>query len=215
MFCECIFLEICLIWNILKVTLAPALVKEFQKSNTVWISVLLEAFPRVEKLILTTLAWSQSPNKQLKVELGVLNADQASNFPMKFLLLRKSKIRREFTAEDPYLDCEFNFVSKTNFELLPNLLYLEMNNVRINEDIVLGGPNMKLLWIEGHLALGPAARLGFPSRILHLGWRVIANGSDICKLLPSMKYLQSIHILPEAASQWKTPLQCKLVLCYY
>jgi hypothetical protein len=63
-----------------KVTLAPALVKEFQKSNTVWVSVLLEAFPRVEKLVLTTLAWSQSPNKQLKFELGVLKADQARAF---------------------------------------------------------------------------------------------------------------------------------------
>jgi hypothetical protein len=84
-----------------------------------------------------------------------------------------------------------------------------MNNVRINEDIVLGGPNMKLLWIEGRLALGPAARLGFPSRILRLGWRVMSNGSDICKLLPSMKYLQSIHILPEAAGQWKTKLKRK------
>jgi hypothetical protein len=193
--------------NLKKVTLAPALVKEFQKSNTVWVSVLLEAFPRVEKLVLTTLAWSQSPNKQLKFELGVLKADQARAFPLKFLLLRKTKTRREYTPEDPYVDCEFNFVSKTNFELLPNLLYLEMNNVRINEDIVLGGPNMKLLWIEGLLALGPAARLGFPSRILRLGWRVMSNGSDICKLLPSMKYLQSIHILPEAAGQWKTNLK--------
>eukprot|EP00029_Vermamoeba_vermiformis_P005458 TRINITY_DN1902_c0_g1_i1.p1 TRINITY_DN1902_c0_g1~~TRINITY_DN1902_c0_g1_i1.p1 ORF type:complete len:884 (+),score=38.50 TRINITY_DN1902_c0_g1_i1:75-2726(+) len=193
--------------NLKKVTLAPALVKEFQKPNTVWISVLLEAFPRVEKLILTTLAWSRAPNKQFKVELGVLNTDRARNLPLKFLMLRKTKVRRQYTPDDPYLDCEFNFVSKTNFELLPNLLYLEMNNVRINEDIVLGGPNMKMLWIEGPLALGPAARLGFPSRILKLGWRVKSHGTDICKLLPSMKYLQSIHIVPEAKNQWHTNLE--------
>ena len=190
-----------------KVTLAPALVKEFHKMSTVWISVLLEAFPKAEKLILTSMAWSQAANKQVKVELGVLDSDR--NFPLKFLMLRKTKARKLYTPDDPYDDCEFNFVSKTNFELLPNLVYLEMNHVRINEDIVLGGPNLKMLWIEGQLVLGPAARLGFPSRILNLGWRVKTYGTEVCKLLPSMRFLQSIHILPETVSQWQTSVKCK------
>eukprot|EP00029_Vermamoeba_vermiformis_P012304 TRINITY_DN711_c0_g1_i3.p1 TRINITY_DN711_c0_g1~~TRINITY_DN711_c0_g1_i3.p1 ORF type:complete len:609 (-),score=-2.45 TRINITY_DN711_c0_g1_i3:41-1867(-) len=195
--------------NLKKVTLAPALVKEFHKPSTVWISVLLEAFPKAEKLILTSMAWSHAGNKQVKVELGVL--DSGRNFPLKFLMLRKTKARKRYTPGDPYDDCEFNFVSKTNYELLPNLVYLEMNHVRINEAIVLGGPNLKMLWIEGPLVLGPAARLGFPSRILNLGWRVNAYGTEVCRLLPSMRFLQSIYILPETVDQWKTSLKSHTV----
>lgn len=78
--------------------------------------------------------------------------------------------------------------------------------MKINADIVLGGPNLKMLWIDGRLVLGPAARLGFSSRILNLGWRVNTYCSDICKLLSSMKYLQSIYIMPETVNQWQTSL---------
>lgn len=175
--------------------------------STVWIAVLLEAFPKAEKMILTSR--SHIANKLFKIELGLLDTDSARSSPLKFLLLRRTNGPQHYSPNESCIDCEFTFVSKTNFELLPNLLYLEMNNVKINADIVLGGPNLKMLWIGGRLVLGPAARLGFPSRILNLGWRVNTYCSDICKLLSSMKYLQSIYIMPETVNQWQTSLTCK------
>ena len=168
---------------------------------------IIRSVPKSRKLILTSMAWNQAANKHVRVELGVFDSDR--HYPLKFLMLRKTKARKQYTPDDPYDDCEFNFVSKTNFALLSNLLYLEMNHVRINEDIVFGGPNMKMLWIEGQLVLGPAARLGFPSRILNLGWRVKTYGTEVCRLLPSMRFLQWIHILPETFDQWQTSLKCK------